>query len=428
MKEESILIAGTGTFGVSAAYHLARSSSNPSRITLLDRGAPPSTPAASTDINKIIRADYSDPLYMSLRFEAIEAWKSLPFFQDAGVYHQCGWIAMDKKDSDQPRIIRKNFCDSSRDDVVIDMTEEEVKSRWGGLLQRTDCSPFGSYYFNPSAGWVDTGKALAIMADEAVKMGVKYEIGEARRIIRGEDGAHAIETDTGAVFKADKILLATGAWTGQLMSSIEDELQLPDEERVEHQASAAGVCVAHFQLRGAEKEAYAQLPVFVYGEQGEVLPPTDSGVLKFTFATSFKNITRTASGHEISVPVPDQEKAPLGLQKDSINFIKPRLPQVLDDDRKPDYYRLCWDSISPDQQPLITQHPNPSVSNLYFAIGGSFHCYKFLPIIGKYVANVINGVSNGLQKDQAWAWKSAHKSNRGVHETLVPTRLFREFV
>lgn len=88
---------------------------------------------------------------------------------------------------------------------------------------------------------------------------------------------HAIEIDTGAVFKADKILLATGAWTSQLMSSVEDELELSDEERVENQASAAGVCVAHFQLSEAEKEAYSQLPVFVYGGQGLLKPNNRTG-------------------------------------------------------------------------------------------------------------------------------------------------------
>lgn len=119
--------------------------------------------------------------------------------------------------------------------------------------------------------------------------------------------------------------------------------------------------------------------------------------------------------------------APPGLQEDSMNLIRPRLPQVLDGGRKPDYYRLCWDSITPDQQPIITRHPNPSLANLYFAVGGSFHFYKFLPTIGKYVANVLNGVSNGLQKDQAWAWKPAHESKGGVHEKLVPTRVFRDF-
>jgi hypothetical protein len=38
------------------------------------------------------------------------------------------------------------------------------------------------------------------------------------------------------------------------------------------QVSAAGVCVAHFQLSKEEKELYSELPVLVYGEQGMMSP------------------------------------------------------------------------------------------------------------------------------------------------------------
>lgn len=123
-----------------------------------------------------------------------------------------------------------------------------------------------------------------------------------------------------------------------------------------------------------------------------------------------------------------QLDAPRGLQEDALAQIKQRIPQILENGRKPDYYRLCWDSISPDQQPLITQHPDARLSNLYLAVGGSFHCYKFLPIIGKYVVNVLNGNSDGPEKDAAWGWKKSGGNARGVHESLVPDRELGEFV
>lgn len=264
--EENILIVGAGIFGVSTAYHLALTS-NPARITLLDRAAPPSSVAASTDINKIIRADYSNPLYMDLGFEAIEAWKNLPCFRDAGVYHQSGWIAMDERHSDVPARIRQNFRNSGREDVIENLTAEEVRNRWS-VLRQTDCTPFGSYYYNPSAGWADAGQALQIMAQETVKLGINYQVGEARRIVWGNGRVEGVETEKGQVFKADKVLLATGAWTSQLMSSVEDELGLSETERVESQVSATGVSVAHFQLSELEKRIYDQLPVFVYGGLG----------------------------------------------------------------------------------------------------------------------------------------------------------------
>ncbi|KAI9933985.1 hypothetical protein ASPWEDRAFT_48606 [Aspergillus wentii DTO 134E9] len=427
--DSEILIIGAGIFGVSTAYHLARTARDPSRITLLDRGSPPSPLAASTDVNKIIRADYSNSLYMELGFEAIEAWKTLPFFRDAGIYHQSGWIAMNETGSDVSARVRKNFRDNGREDVTFDMTEEEVRRSWSGLLGQTDCSPFGSYYSNPSAGWADAGRALKIMEDEVSRMGVnRITLSEAARLVLGEKGIKGVESRSGVLYTADKVLLATGAWTSRLMSSLEDELSIPDIDRVENQVTAAGVCVAHFELGESEAASYRQLPVFVYGGQGEVIPPNDSGVLKFTFSTSFRNTIKTRTGHEISVP-PDQSQntAPQELQDECIKSVRARLPQVLEGGRQVDYYRLCWDSISRNQQPLITRHPDSRLSNLYFAVGGSFHCWKFLPTIGKYVVNVLNHVSNGLEKDQAWSWKPQSSGERGVHESLVPKRELRDF-
>lgn len=163
-------------------------------------------------------------------------------------------------------------------------------------------------------------------------------------------------------------------------------------------------------------------------QPGEVLPPTDRDVFKFTNATSFRNTITTKTGHKISVP-PDQEQhiVPLKLQEESIKLVRDRIPQILENGRKVDYYRMCWDGITPNQSQLLTQHPDPRLSNLYFAVGGSFHSWKFLPTIGKYVANVLEGISNGPEKDEVWSWK--HPSSlaaRGAHEKVVPRRELRD--
>ena len=440
---DSTLIIGAGIFGISTAYHLALKHPN-AKITILDRCPAPSAPAASTDLNKIVRADYSNPLYMNLGFEAISAWKELPFFKNANVYHQTGWIMMDEKDSDLAERIQRNFQNSGRNEGIADLTEEEVRNRWGGILKDTNCDEFGRYYYNKTAGWADAGTALQIMAEEAVKMGVEYKVGDVMRVLIGEIGVRGVETASGEIFTADKVLLCTGAWTSSLMSSIEDELGIPDSERIENQVTAAGVCVAHFQLTEEEKEVYGQLPVFVYGghgtlslfslpcmrpltKTGEVIPPTASGIFKFTSATSFKNTVVTPSEHSISVPPEgSQLSVPTTLQDELIDQVRARIPQMLDNGRQVDYFRLCWDSISPNQQPLITRHPDATLRNLYFAVGGSFHCWKFLPVIGRYIANVLEGVSNGEEKDQAWSWKTGSREERGVHEKVMPRRELKD--
>ena len=125
-------------------------------------------------------------------------------------------------------------------------------------------------------------------------------------------------------------------------------------------------------------------------------------------------------------PLKDQREVPEGLSKGFIDSIRGRLPQLFHDDRQVDYYRLCWDAITPQQHPLITRHPHPRLANIYLAVGGSFHCWKFLPTIGSYVANVLNGGTNGPEYDQLWSWKHGQQG-RGVHDALTPHKEFRDY-
>ena len=72
----SVLIIGSGVFGVSTALQLRRDYPTLA-ITILDRSPIlPAPDAASTDINKIIRADYGKDLFLTkLAYEAMQEWK-----------------------------------------------------------------------------------------------------------------------------------------------------------------------------------------------------------------------------------------------------------------------------------------------------------------------------------------------------------------
>jgi sarcosine oxidase / L-pipecolate oxidase len=424
-ERSDVLIVGAGIFGTSTAYHLALTHPNPSRITILDRAPCPSPKAASSDINKIVRADYGTPFYMDLAYEAMDAWSNWPVLKP--FYHRTGWVMLDEKDSDLAERIRKNFKNSGRPDPSSDISLDEVKTRWDGILRDIDTSDYSGAYLNPTAGWADASLATEAMMKEAIQKGVRHEVGEVEEMVSDGSRLEGVRTKDGKLYTADKILLATGAWTPSLMSTLEDALDIKDEQRTETQIKAAGVCVTAFKLSPEEATHYSKLPVLIYGERGEVMPPNREEMFKFTNAKTFTNYETLPSGRTLSIPSSnDQSYVPSKLKEQSMETIKQRIPQILHDGRTPDYWRLCWDVISPDQNQLITQHPDPRLENLYFATAGSFHSWKFLPIIGKYVVKALNGESNGQEKDKAWSWKTSW-SSRGAHEKTRPRADLKDF-
>ncbi|KPI34577.1 L-saccharopine oxidase [Cyphellophora attinorum] len=422
MSDSDVLIVGAGIFGTSTAYHLSLTHPDPSRITVLDRAPVPSPQAASTDINKIVRADYGVLFFMQLAYEALEQWTSVPWLKEH--FHQTGWVALDEKDSDLSTRIRSNFKISGQPDTSADISLDEVKKSWGGVLSGINTDGFDKAYTNSTAGWADASSSVDAMMQEAMNNGVQYMVGEVNGL-EAADGRVSVKTTDGRTHTAKQIVLATGAWTPWLMAGLEASLSIPAEQSIDRQLQAAGVCVAAFRLTDAEAKHYSQMPVLIYGSQGEVMPPTKEMLFKFTNANTFYNSQQHPSGKTISVPSADQHSIPPGLKQESIDIIRSRIPEILQAYPEPHEWRLCWDAISPDQRQLICRHPDDRLSNLYFATAGSFHSWKFLPVIGKYVANVLNGVSNGQEKDAAWEWKTEFAS-RGAHEKVMPKGELRD--
>lgn len=419
----SVLIVGAGIFGASTAYHLALTSPTTS-VTVLDRTPYPPSPAASTDINKIIRADYSSRFYADLAYEAIDAWQTWPELR--AFYHRTGWVMLDEAGSDLAERIRKVFRDRGHDptsDVPLD--EIGNKERWGGVLAGTKTEGFRDAYWNPEAGWCEAAHATAAVMDAAVERGVKYECGDVERLVLGaKGGVRGVRTRDGRIHTADRIVLATGAWTSSLMTTVEDELDIPEDDRFERQATAAGVCVAHYKMSQEEMHELAPVPVVVYGENGEAIPPpSENQLLKFTNANTFTNTVTTPTGRKISVPLDrDQRVVSKRLQRETQDIMMSRVMPRFTRDKPVDYWRLCWDVYTPSQDWLLDKHPHPRLQNLYFAIGGSFHSYKFLPTAGKYMVDVLSGAGNGEEKDKAWSWKSGDFNGRGAHEKTAPKR------
>ncbi|KAE8837606.1 hypothetical protein PTNB85_04941 [Pyrenophora teres f. teres] len=416
-EEPTVLIIGAGTFGTSTAYHLAKQYKDPSRVTIIDRwdhNAPlEEKQAAAIDTNRIIRTDYESHLYCDLANEAIHFW----FWSIAvqGHFHKTGWIVLDDKEGGFGDAVKKTFIERGGDytrSVPPEQLQEYAVTR--GIQTKN----LGQGYFNPEAGWCDAERATQSFIKVALELGVQRVTGQVQQLLlnTNKSSLAGVKLHDGRILHADKIVLAAGAWTSSLLSPLEETLKLPPQDRIERQITAVGRLSAYYTLSPQETQQHidSRLPVVVVGGQVDIIPPSQPNrTLKINdLKTEVVNSVVTPSGHRITVPAErHQADIPAMLKRESSRVMQDAMPQWTSG-RTPTRWRMCYDTVTPTEDWLLCKHPNEKFGNLYLAVGGSFHSYKFLPVAGAYMCNVLQGKSNGEEKDEAWKWKSAAELQR----------------
>lgn len=407
--DPTIIIVGAGTLGTSTAVHLAHSYSDPSRIALID---PDPDLAAARDANRMIRTDYPSKLYCDLANEALHAW-----FWDLRLqrfFHKTGWLVLDEEGVGRGESVRRVFRERGFDRTE-DVAVGDAGSRWEGL-RGSEFGRFQRAYFNPEVGWVDAKQATGAFLDDALKRGIRRVKGRVEELVWSEKmgKVEGVRLQDGRIFTADKIVLAAGAWTSGLLSPIEDRLAIAERDRLERQVRATAVVSVYYKLAPEEVHRLANpdnMPIVVYGKQGEVIPPSvNQPLLKYNLSgLMITNSVATGSGRTISsptIPWRDQYDVPTHFKEQlEADMISKLLPEYVRG-RKPDHYRICWDSCTPTEDLLMCKYPHEKLDNLFIAAGGSFAGYKFLPNAGTYMVNVIHGKSNGSERDRAFGWKS----------------------
>lgn len=162
------------------------------------------------------------------------------------------------------------------------------------------------------------------------------------------------------------------------------------------------------------------------------MPPTPNRQLKFIRDVPIRNtIYHPVSNQSFSVPLTSTERSqwtspdnmPSGIRKEIdtvLNGIYGKEAKGL----RPDVYRFCWDGITQDNNWYICPHPR--CQDLCIATAGSFHVsraiernfpkscssshkgWKFLPIIGQYVVEMLKGELNE-EMTRRWGWDRTFK-------------------
>ncbi|OAL05184.1 sarcosine oxidase [Phaeosphaeriaceae sp. SRC1lsM3a] len=384
----SVLIVGGGAFGTSTAYHLVHRGYT--KVTVLDRFAAPSKDAAATDLNKIVRFDYPNPLYSQLGLEAMKIWEA-PGNLFKGLFRRTGWIMGAHE-------MTSGFLDSAYE-TSKQAGREGV--RFLGIDETKKMFPqfTGNFdgwrnLWSPQAGWVPSGQALLRMATAAQASGVSYVSGDAgwvKKLLYDHKGTCiGALTHNGQSHLADIVILCTGASTAALIEA-KDEIV------------ARSHCVGVIQLTPEEVEKYKDLPIVDDFEQGILFPPDENGLLKLCscrFITNYYNshVAGASLGH--SHEDHPEDGVPRQIEEEMREFVRDMIPELAD--REWVSTRMCWDGDTKDINFRVC--PSPTHGNLFIATAGSGHGFKFMPVIGKYVADLIEGKMSEDYVD-LWKWR-----------------------
>ncbi|KXT05886.1 hypothetical protein AC578_402 [Pseudocercospora eumusae] len=466
-KDSKIVIVGAGVFGLSTTLHLLKRGYT--NIHIFDRqpfdinqyDETQGADGASCDLNKIIRASYGDEqLYQNLAFKAMPEWErwnkelaatpksQLPKSLDPKIplWHNSGFLRLSKTGLEAKEIqTQQNFPPSIKHTQyrISDPTHRTKALKTGIPPSKLD--PFNRLPRNlPVDGILDT-TAGYVLASRACAWAL-HRIQKSGHVTTNFGPDHALQSllktqtrITGLIttglerHTADFVVVAAGGWTPSLIPSTQKILEttagsvlsikIPRErkdlwERFDAQrfpvwSWGMGSYQHHHHNDENENENIAGL----YG-----LPLTPEGILKLAFRgakwTSYNTQQQSISSagkKSFSFSYPqtknNNNKIPLEAMRVLRTFVRENLPELLDFDVES--LRLCWYTDSVDNSFLIDYVPG--TEGLVVASGGSGHGFKFLPVLGEHVVDVIEGKES--EYTRLFKWKDVPQGKRnGLEE------------
>ena len=379
MRAYDVLIIGAGIFGVTAALELR---SRVSRVALLDQGSLPNARGASADLNRVIRIDYgSDEVYAPLAEQSRAGWLrwNAELFREE-VYRETGMVFLTRSPMLPGSYEYESFQRlSARGFPVERLDSIEIARRFPAWS--TDV--FVDGYLNPHDGYVDSGQAMEALLAEVRRQGVEIYHQTGVVALLSEAGrAAGVRTTSGEHLIAGDVVIAAGAWTPVLLPELQTLLRSTGQPVFYLQPPDPTLFAPpHFVVFSADSSRT--------GWYGFPVHPR-AGVLKI-------------ANHGPGWPVhPDDDvRAVPSRERERLQaFLAECLPSLAG--ARVVEMRCCLYCDTPDGDFLIARHPERP--GLTVATGDSGHAFKFAPILGRLIADTMEGAS--IPYHQRFGWRT----------------------
>jgi len=356
-----VAIVGLGAMGSAAAFELARRGVD---VIGFDRHTPPHTLGSSHGDSRIIREAYFEhPVYVPLVQRAYELWRELERLSGASLLQQTGGLMIG---APQGVLVEGARRSAELHGLPYSMLSAgEIQERFPMLTP----SPEMVAVWEPRAGALAPEAGITALLAHAQHDGATLRFDEPVSRWLAEDGGLSLYTEQGR-YRARKLIISAGAWAASLLPELRLPMQI--ERQVLHWFEPTGP---------AEAFGPAQCPVHLWQFDGNRffygIPNLGAGV-KLAFH----------HGGEMS-PI-DAVRREVGAEEvDELRTAIRRFVPAADGRHLAS--TVCLYTNTPDEHFWIDHCPGQP--DVLLASPCSGHGFKFAPVIGELLADLVQGRS-----------------------------------
>ena len=353
------VVLGLGIMGSATVYQLARRGLRVLGLDAYERGhARGSSHGTSRAIRK---AYFQAPQYVPLVERAYTMWQQLEVESGQALLQVTGSLLVGPPSSRQ---IAGTIASATRHRLPFEaLDQREVSQRFPGFRLLDDLTAV----LEPSGGVLNAERCLATLQTLAQQLGAELRHGEAVRHWAANGDGLRVHTDL-ASCTTDRLIVTAGPWAGAVLA----DLNLPLSVRR----------VVNIHVRPTSPELYApeSCPTFAMAlPGGDYYGMADHGV-------------KIGRGNVGEVCTPDTVRR--AVDAEEIAHFLAVLERYLPGAHGQVTSTLtCLYTMTPDSHFVLDLHPDDS--RVAYACGFSGHGFKFAPVIGEVLADlVVDGCTN----------------------------------
>ena len=357
------MVIGLGAMGTATCYHLARRGERVLGVEQFGLGHDQGSSGGSTRI--IRRAYFEHPDYVPLLNKIYELWSAVE--QDTGrtLVHRVGLLL-----AGDPKCTILSGVRRAADEhnlQVDDILPNELPRRF----PQFSFQPQWEGLFEPDAGYLLVDDCIRAHAELAVSHGAELRFNE--RVTNWTATASGVRVDLeDGSHEAARLAICCGAWSAGLLHDIGAPLEIRRKVVLWFDPGGAGFDAKH----GCPIFGFDTADGFFYG-----FPAIDGDGVKIGNHTGGETIDNIS---KLDRQLRPADETPIR------RFAAKHLPGLGDQINR---HSVCMYSMTPDEHFVIDHHPlfqsRESGQRVAFAAGFSGHGFKFAPLVGSILADLL---------------------------------------